>query len=424
MRKETGLWIICLFASLFALVLTIIVFTLTVIIMKETLDSASIATNQFGDGVSLYEIFVTTIILGIFNLFAIFIWGTVFCSMYISALVFSISSLLITASLEGITYKFISCFNYDYANNQLVVARSCINILLMILFITLTIICMTEIKCEARSRGFTLLRVLVYFLFCTAPYLTFMSLSIVTMAKLKPTIEPIVPSSFFVSYFNQTEINAIDNGIYSLNSAISSDRHVGNLGQILYSENKQVYTTDCSNSNSRTVKKNDNSNNQTYTKNIQEKSTTCIDYYVHFYSFEVNCSVKRTQQESVFYRDCQSNDTLSLTVLLEYFDGKDDYPIYNCMVNKVQQTSASNCTWLYLSNYELILVQTKTDSATNLTSIRRAWWGFSNCNSLPNIKLTHKVTLYSYRPSNNATFSSPNILVCFIIVLITIYCAF
>ena len=379
MEKKKELLIICL--SLFALVLTIIVLTLTIIIMHETLASASIATDHIGGDVSLYRIFAAIITLGILNCIAIFIWCIVWCSLYISALAFSISSFLITASLEAITYKFISCFNYDYASSQLVVARSCILILLMILFIAMSIICINEIKNVANSRGFTLLRLLGFFLFCTVPLLTFMSLNIVTMVNLKSTIEHIVPSSFSVSYFNQTEIKAIDNGVYSLNSAISSDRHVGYLGQILYSENI--------------------------------KDTDCYDEYcavMRFYSFEVNCSVKRSQQESVFYTDCQSNDTLSLTVQLVYFDGYSNYPIYNCMVNKIQQKCASNCTWLHLSNYELILVQPKTDSATNITSIRRAWWGFSNCNSLPNIRLTRDVTLDSCGiTSNNATLSSPNI---------------
>ena len=349
---------------LLAVIFSIIMVTLSLVIISNTLANASIAAAQFGDGVSVLGIYTAVIVLCTFQLlFMISCYMFTFVDWFWSSFSFCAIHLLFTLPMEAIIYKFITCFNYS--NNQIVIARSCM-LILMILASGIGFIIQSA---RARNKDISVVDTVFLFklygvLFSTlAISSTLIGLNIAEMAKLKPQLNPPVgPSTIYMGFFNQTEISSIENNNFSLDSSTLKDRVVGNLGDIVYSDNKRVHSQDCDENN----------------------------YYLHFYSFEIVCTNK--QSESVFFKDCQKNNASSLTVHLQYVDDG-AYPKYNCLVNKVNQTCASVCAELFSFNYELVVIQPRASNEANLTSVQRAWTGFSNCNSRPNIRLTHDTIL-------------------------------
>ena len=123
--------------------LTVIIYSLSVSILNDTVTSASIALSQFaGDGVSLTGIFIGVIILGAFNLsilIALFIIGSIIKSWSWYILSLGLINLLFNLISEALFFKFATCFNYT--RNAIVVARSILVIIFMI-----SIICVAEIS--------------------------------------------------------------------------------------------------------------------------------------------------------------------------------------------------------------------------------------------------------------------------------------
>ena len=116
-------------------VLTVIIYGLSVSILDNTGNSASIALPQFaGDGVSLTGIFIGVIILGAFNvsiLIGLFVVGSIIKSWSWYILYLGIINLLFNLISEAIFFKFASCYNFP--SNTMVVARSSLVILLMVI---------------------------------------------------------------------------------------------------------------------------------------------------------------------------------------------------------------------------------------------------------------------------------------------------
>ena len=88
----------------------------------------------------------------------------------------------------------------------------------------------------------------------------------------------------------------------------------------------------------------------------------------------------------MFYKDCASANTSSLTIELKYLDDG-PFPQYNCVINTENRTCASLCTKLLLS-YKLVLLQ-----QANNKQVQPAWTGLSKCNRQPNVKLIYDSTI-------------------------------
>ena len=361
----------CLFTRIVVCLFAIIVFALSIVILARTLASASIAVSQFGDDLSLTGIYTAVIVIGSFQLFAIigfYIVAGLFLESFVSSLVLALVHLLLTLPSEAIIYKFVSCFNYT--NNDLVVARSCMLILLMLAsLVALLVNSFFQRENNSTSSNFSeLFKSGLPLAISLLVGITLVSLNIATMAKLRPQLGlDIQPSSLLMGYLNQTEISHLETkGTSGVSLDLSGDRLLGNLGDIVFSSNKRLYSRQCSGSG---------------------KSRSCTNYYVHYYVSEVECATR--QPQSVFYADCQVGGASTLTVFLRYIDSG-DYPTYRCVVNAGNQTCVSECGRLLASGYELTLFQPQV--ATSL--YEAAWTRFSNCDTTrPQIRLTHDSTL-------------------------------
>jgi hypothetical protein len=327
-------------------VLTVIIYGLSVSILNNTGNSASIALPQFaGDGVSLTGIFIGVIILGAFNvsiLIGLFVVGSIIKSWSWYILYLGIINLLFNLISEAIFFKFASCYNFP--SNTMVVARSSLVILLMVIKLCVAIFAIIHYLQRGESgkekSGALLALVLIL------PSIVVFLLNAILIARLSPQLNyDIQPSSLRMGFFNQLEIRQIQNGNYAKTNTFEQ-QIIGNLGDVVYSPNKVLSYRVCSKSG-------------------------CTNYYMRKYLYQITCA----NQSGPFYKDCETNTT-SLTIQVTYLDSG-PYPSYNCLVNQANETCAALCTQL-LSNYQLTLIQEFKQN-----QIQPAWTGLSNCH--PNI---------------------------------------
>lgn len=362
--------LLALIVSTFVSTLAIIVFSLNITILKSTLQTASIALPQLdhADGVSMHGIYIGVIVVGVFQLIAIFIpccltIGRSDSFLIGNTVVLSSITCILIIIPESLTFKFISCFNYS--NNHMVKARSSLAICLMLLIIF--IIFYSWFRSQVRlSEYFNWLIKLSFCLFLIIPCLVVLALNIVLLVRLKPELtQKIDPSNIYMGFFNQSEIISIQKGDYVKDNYFS-ERIVGKLSDIINSELKKSRTR-C-----YTTYKSD--------KNGYETDTTCVTNYTKYYFFKIDCA----NNNSLFLEDCSTNS--SIVVSLYFFTYEDDfqltseYPNYNCLINSVNQTCNQTCTNL-LSKYELIMFQ------LDKNSVGPAWKDFNNCKGQPSIRL-------------------------------------
>jgi hypothetical protein len=384
--------LICIQLPVF--VLTVIIYGLSLSILKNTVTSASIALSQFaGDGVSLSGIFTGVIVLGAFNLFiqiVLFIVGSMTTSWSISwswyMLILGLMNLLFNFISEAIFFKFASCFNYP--RNDIVVARSIMVILLMEIVLCYALFVIFKLYCgagKARIDKFDALIAPLLFL----PSIVMFVLNAILIDQLSPQFNFIIqPSSLKMGFFNQFEIGVIENG--TSNYWINQEAIIGNLADVIYSPNKVLAHTAC-----------------TTDSNGQQ---SCTDVYLHKYSYQIPCSDQR------FYKDCANAS--SLTIHVTYLDSG-PYPTYNCLVNQANKTCTSICTQL-LSNYQLILIQEGeiyiSRDVKKTKQVQPAWTGLSKCHTNIKFKLTHNSQLspcsFALKPSVSIHFIFIGIFFC------------
>jgi len=350
--------------------LAIIVFSLNITILKSTLQTASIALPKldYADGVSMHGIYIGIIVVGVFQLIGILFSSCLsfsdtdynhFNLFLVMTLIWASTHFVFTMITESLTYKFITCFNYS--NNQIVKARSALMMCLMLITIIATCVGWFRTDILNDSRVKKLMKITLCF-FLGIPCLIILSLNIVLMARLKPELsQKIEPSNIHLGFFNQSEINSIENSAY-VKDEYFNQRIVGRLSDIIYSELKtartKCYTTTSYNSQTKRY----------------ETDRTCYTSYTKYYFSKINCS----NSNSLFYKDCSNNQT-SLIISLSFFTYDsdfyltEDYPLYNCLLENSNQTKCNqSCSSLFNDNYELVMFQ------QNGNSIEPAWKDFNN----------------------------------------------
>jgi len=341
-----------------AFALTIIIYSLSLAMLDDTVKSASIAASQFEyDGVSLNGIFAGIIILGAFHFFiyiAVFIANLCLTSSNFSTfalLGLGILNLVFNLISESLFYKYASCFNFP--SNDMFVARSSLVIVQMSILLCLPILNAILLKfCDNYlSNREGLLCTLWFGLLLIPPSIVILSLNVALLSQHTPELGyTIRPSTIQLGFFTANESQSIQNGEY-IKSNTFNEQIIGNLGDVIFNSNKALAYVYCG-----------------------EKS--CRSYYYHTYLHEINC----TTQSVLFYKDCMSSTASSLTVAVRYLDAG-PYPTYNCYINtNSNKTCTNQCSYL-LSNSTFILVQQFRNK------IEAAWTGLSTCNIKPKIHL-------------------------------------
>jgi hypothetical protein len=337
--------------SLFAV--AAVVFGLAISIMNDVLKSTSIATSQYGDGLSLDGIYGGIICLGCLQFIALI--GSLYAFAAVSKVwvflicIFLINLLLVVPS-ETILFLFMNCFNFY--NNGMVIARSTLVIISMVFLFVFPIFINSRFRTLTKSENWIVNLILNGFIMISA--LCVISFNIILLKNLRPQLNHFIqPSNIDMGYFDTSETVLLEKDNLSVTNSKLAHRFIGKLSDVIYSPNKVFSYRRCRNTG---------------------KTTSCTDYYMHTYIKEINC----TAENQEFYKDCQ--DALSIRHVVKYLDDG-PYPFYNCLVKKGNFSCFSNCTQLAVSNYRLKLVQQFNNR------IEPAWTGLNNCKK-PKIELT------------------------------------
>ena len=145
---------------------------------------------------------------------------------------------------EAIIFKLFTCFNY--ANNDIFIARSSLNFIFVISMLIYLVISVfknppnTSVKLIIKS-------VQILSMFATAAsLLVIFILNIVLLVQLKqPLLLAIGASNINIGYFNQTEITAIKNNSYVKDNSFEQ-RVISTLSDVIYSKNKTLSYVTCS----------------------------------------------------------------------------------------------------------------------------------------------------------------------------------
>jgi hypothetical protein len=351
-----------------AFALTIIIYSLSITMLNDTVTSASIALSQFEyDGVSLYGIFTGSIVLGAFHLvlyIIVFIVNLSLTCINFSTFVLlglGILNLVFNVIGESLFYKYASCFNFP--SNDMFVARSSLVIVQMSILLCLPILNAIFVKCcshddidfSKRNISFELWLTLSFGILLILPSIVILSLNVALLPQYTPDYTilgyTIQPSTIKLGFFSANESQSIQNGAYVKTNTFN-EQIIGNL----FNSNKASAYVKCSIG--------------------PYGDRTCTSYYYHTYLHEINC----TNQSVLFYKDCMSSTASSLTIAVKYLDAG-PYPTYNYFVNtNFNKTCSNQCTHL-LSNNTLILIQEFRNK------IEVAWTGLSTCNIKPRINL-------------------------------------
>lgn len=314
-------------------------------IIRDTWSNLSIGYPELTKSTSIPNIRAAILALNLFILvfliICIYLSGKKELSettLYLVAL--TIFLILIDIPREILVSKFVSCFNYtSHFSITLRLILKLIQFILILAFNVLNFILEKE-----KLKIVKLLNLIISLLVS----LVILGLSINTQMNLKPKLTvPIEPKTIQIGFFNSKEIKSLENDRLS-SDRIYNSRLIGNLSDILFSNNKLLARERCSKC-----------------KNGQEKCN-CVQYYWHFYSIEINCD----QNGKYLFKDCVNAS--SLVISMQYLDG-DNIPEYNCAV-KSDFICRLGCDNL-LNEYKLILVQ--KDSING--DILLAWKGLCNC---------------------------------------------
>ncbi len=180
-----------------------------------------------------------------------------------------------------------------------------------------------------------------------------------------------------MGFFSSTEINKIQMGTY-IKTETFSQQIVGNLGDVLFNS-KRVFDHK--------------------EKEISSFGCRMVNIYFKEYLYEIPC----TNQSLLFYKDCVDSSNLAMDIR---YDGSYLNPTYNCQINKMYQTCASNCSHL-LSSFTLILIQDFENK------VEAAWHGLSNCKQ-PNIKLKHNSNINTCLSSRSVKLNVEKIVFTFL----------
>jgi len=370
--------------SIFSLLgLAAVVFGLAISIMNDVLKSTSIATSQYGNGLSLDGIYGGIIAMGCLQFIALI--GSLYAFASVSKLwaflicIFLINLLLVVPS-EATLFLFMKCFNFY--NNGLVIARSTLVIMSMVFLLVFPIFINSRFKTEIKSENWIVNLILNGLIMMSA--LCVIYFNIRSLKNLRPQLNHFIqPSNIEMGYFDTSETVLLEKGNISVTNTKLAHRFIGKLSDVLSSPHKVFSHRRCRNTG---------------------KTTTCTDYYMHTYIKEINCTIENQE----FYKDCP--DALSIRHVVKYLDDG-PYPFYNCLVKKGNLSCFSNCTQLAMSNYKLKLVQTFNNR------IEPAWTGLNNCKK-PKIELTFD---RSINPciSNDALAFNPRYALTIFSVLVT-----
>jgi hypothetical protein len=349
--------------------LTIIIYSLSITMMNDTVTSASIALTQFEyDGVSLHGIFTGSIVFGAFHLvlyIIVFIVNLSLTCINFSTFVLlglGILNLVFSVIGESLLYKYASCFNFP--SNDMLVARSSLVIVQMSILLCLPILNAILLKCcshddiyfSKRNISFELWLTLSFGILLILPSIVILSLNVALLSQHKPELGyTIRPSTIKLGFFSANESQSIQNGAYVKTNTFN-EQIIGNLGDVIFNSNKVLAYVECSIG--------------------PDGKKSCTYYYYHTYLHEINC----TNQSVLFYKDCMSSTASSLTIAVKYLDAG-PYPTYNCFVNtNLNKKSSNQCSHL-LSNTTLILIQEFRNK------IEAAWTCLSTCRIKPRINL-------------------------------------
>jgi hypothetical protein len=226
-------------------ILGVIIIALDITIFSQTLSRASIAVYQFGDGVLIHGLVAAVIVIEILLLLLHLIFIIIPINKRILLTLFypAISGLIIIK--EAVLYKFINCFNYF--NRDIIYARSILLILLIIYFVGVGFLHVFD-----RSNRYSIIEttkptVLTFILMILFVILSLavVVLNIVLLTQLGDQLKyDIRPSNIKMGYFNQSEIDTITNGSYK-KDAYYSNRIIGNLAQVINSDDKILYRRTC-----------------------------------------------------------------------------------------------------------------------------------------------------------------------------------
>ena len=339
-----------------------IVYALGLAILANAVSSASIAKSNFVDSsASLVGILVGYIVVGALNFVYFIVFACIFLcgillTQYIAIL--GISNLFFNVVTEGIFFKFAICFNYP--TNDIVIARSCMVIILMLILIIIPFwlhyyryINEDYDKIESNDGAFMKALFII-------PCIGIIALNIALLVKLRPQLNyTIGPYNIQMGFFNSSEISLIQNGTYVKTNTFD-DQLIGSLSDIIYSPDKVFVYKTCSSNG--------------------KGGQSCTERFMHNLTIQITCN----QQSQQFFQDCANSNNLN--IVMKYLD-EGAFPTYNCMVNTSSSNTCSSCNKL-LSNYNLYMIQQVNNQ------VQPAWTGLCSCSQNPNINLSQDGSIY------------------------------
>jgi len=224
------------------LFLIVLIYALGLTILRRTTQSASIAASQLMDnGFTLTGVYSGVIALGMIqiilaiSLIFFTVIDTRFGQSWLLVLFLGLTTLLFVAPSEVIFFKFCTCFNFF--NNDIVVARSSLVIVLGFLLLLVPLLCLFyvkfddgTIKCDAKLLTIPVLLI---------PTLAIIGMNGALIYQLNaPLNQDIQPSNINMGFFDETEFSEIQNGSFTRDSMFDQ-RFVGTLSQIIESTDKK-----------------------------------------------------------------------------------------------------------------------------------------------------------------------------------------
>ena len=223
------------------LFLIVLIYALGLTILRRTTQSASIAASQLMDnGFTLTGVYSGVIALGMIqiilaiSLIFFTVIDTRFGQSWLLVLFLGLTSLLFVAPSEVIFFKFCTCFNFF--NNDIVVARSNLVVVLGIFLLLVPSLCFFHvlledgsIKCDAKLIAIPVL---------ILPTLAVIGMNAVLIKQLNnPLSKDIQPSNINMGFFDDKEFSSIQNGSFIRDSTFSQ-RLIGTLSEIIESTDK------------------------------------------------------------------------------------------------------------------------------------------------------------------------------------------
>ena len=224
-----------LYVELFVMyTISVVIFVLDVNIKSAISENASISLSQISDEYSFLVSFFFGIFLNPF--FIIFYLDFIFKNR--SPLKIHSLYLIFMLIKEAVMFKFFTCFNY--INTSLLIARSCFNLL----FLIITVISQLErIYSKQPNRSENWKFSFSDKLSITASTISILAIFIFNVLLLvllnKPLKFVMNASNINIGYFDQSEVNAIKNNKYVIDEFFEQ-RVIGTLNDIVNSKTKTL----------------------------------------------------------------------------------------------------------------------------------------------------------------------------------------